>query len=61
MVDDLRRGSFFGTTRLSTTTGTPLRSLIWPEVTTMSPSATPFRIATWSPRVAPVVTKTWRA
>ncbi len=37
-------------------TAEPLRSLICPAVTTVSPSASPESTATWSPRVAPVVT-----
>src|SRR5262249_34491113 len=45
--------SNFGSSLLSTTTETPLRSLIWPATTTVSPFLTPSRIATWSPRVAP--------
>ena len=46
-----------GCTLLSIVTGEPLRSFIWPVVTTTSPCFTPLSTATWSPRVSPVVTK----
>ena len=42
---------------LSMVTGVPFFSFICPVVTTTSPSLMPFRMATWSPRVSPVVTK----
>ena len=49
--------SLLGWIELSTITGEPLRSLICPVVTMVSPSLTPVRMAIWSPRVSPVVTK----
>src|ERR1700758_774464 len=37
--------------------GVPFFSLTWPLVTTCWPSFRPLRMATWSPRVSPAVTK----
>ena len=51
-------GLFAGCTLLSMTTGVPFLSFVWPLVTTCAPGSMPLRIATWSPRVGPVVTKT---
>jgi len=50
-------GEFAGCTVLSITIGVPFFSLTWPLVTTCWPSFRPLRMATWSPRVSPVVTK----
>src|ERR1700743_3454634 len=50
-------GEFAGTMLLSITMGVPFFSLTWPLVTTCWPSFRPLRMATWSPRVSPVVTK----
>src|SRR5574340_253919 len=51
-------GLFAGCTVLSIFTSVPFFSFTCPLVTTSWPSVTPEAIATWSPRVAPVVTKT---
>ena len=55
-VDRLGIWISVGCTALLITSGVSLRSLIWPEVTTVSPGLTPLSTAIWSPRVDPVVT-----
>src|ERR1700710_1902488 len=50
-------GESAGTTLLSITMDVPFFSFTWPLVTTCWPSFRPLRMATWSPRVSPVVTK----